>query len=148
VAVGFWLIRNQATNERNDLDPKKVVIAVFENRTGDPALDALGTLVSEALAESASGIGDFSVVPSPVSFAQRAVGSESSSDSRALRGLAEETGSGLVVSGSYYLLGDDIRFQAQLTDAASNAVVYSAPAVAGHRGITPEGARRRGVVLP
>ena len=48
-------------------------------------------------------------------------------------GLAEETGAGLVVSGAYYLLGADIRFQAQLTDAVSNAVVYSAPAVTGPR---------------
>ena len=133
VAVGFWLIRNQVTNERNDLDPKKVVIAVFENRTGDPSLDALGTLVSEALSEGASGIGDFSVIPSPSSFGQRAFGGESSFGMQALRILAEETGASLVVSGSYYLVGNDIRFQAQLTDAASDAVVYSAPSVTGPR---------------
>ncbi len=132
-AVVFWPTRNGATRDTSNLDSKKVVVAVFENRTGDPSLDALGALVSEALAEGASGIGDFSVIPSPASFGQRTVEGETTSGSRALRGLAEETGAGLVVSGAYYLLADDLRFQAQVTDAAAGEVLYSAPAVTGTR---------------
>ncbi|MCK7533126.1 MAG: protein kinase [Marinilabiliales bacterium] len=36
----------------NGLDPKKVVVAVFVNRTGDPSLDALGVQISDWLTQS------------------------------------------------------------------------------------------------
>jgi tetratricopeptide (TPR) repeat protein len=110
-----------------------VVIAAFENRTGDPSLDALGTLVPEALAQGASGIGDFAVVPAPTSLVHGVVGGETAAGARALRHMAQEAGAGIVVSGAYYVLGQDLRLQSQLTDAASGRVIHTAEAVTGPR---------------
>jgi tetratricopeptide (TPR) repeat protein len=115
------------------LDSKRVVIAAFGNRTGDSSLDVLGALVPEALAQGASGIGDFTVVPSPASFARSVVGGETTAGERALRQLGQETGAGVVVSGAYYLLGEDLRVQSQLTDAADGRLIHTAEAVTGSR---------------
>jgi TolB-like protein/tetratricopeptide (TPR) repeat protein len=115
------------------LDPKRVVVAAFENRTGDATLDALGTLVPEALAQGASGIGDFTVIPSPASPSRRVVGGDTASGQQALHQLGQETGAGVVVSGAYYLLGEDLRVQSQLTDAASVKPIHTAEAVTGPR---------------
>jgi tetratricopeptide (TPR) repeat protein len=120
------------------LDPKRIVIAAFENRTGDASLDSLGTLVPEALAQGASGIGDFTVIPAAASPARGAVGGETASGQQALRRLAQETGSGVVVSGAYYLLGDDLRVQSQLTDAADGQLIHTAEAVTGPRAAQAE----------
>ena len=115
------------------LDPKRVVVGAFENRTGEASLDALGTLVPEALAQGASGIGDFTVIPSPASVGRGVVGGETTAGEQALRQLAQMTGAGVVVSGTYYLLGEELRVQSQLTDAATGELIHTAEAVAGPR---------------
>jgi tetratricopeptide (TPR) repeat protein len=131
-AIALWL-PGRARPPVVTLDPKRVVIAVFENRTGDASLNALGTLVPEALAQEASGIGDFTVIPSPASLGRGAAGGETAAGERALRQLAQETAAGVVVSGAYYLLGEDLRIQSQLTDAISGRLIHTAEAVTGPR---------------
>lgn len=123
----------QALAPTAGLDPKRVVIAAFENRTGDTSLDALGTLVPGALAQGASGIGDFTVIPSPAFPTRGVVWDETASGQRALRQVAQEAGAGVVVSGAYYLLGQELRVQSQLTDARSERVIHVAEAVTGPR---------------
>ncbi len=132
-----WLQRRGETPTEEvaapELDPGRVVVAVFENRTGDPALDSLGVLVSEAIAEGASGIGDFTVVSSPGSFGGEKNGGGSRPEAREIRELAESMVAGIVISGTYYLLDEELRFQTRMTDAATNSVLYQAPAIAGPR---------------
>lgn len=134
LAVAFVLTQGKRPAEATELDPKKVVIAEFENRTGDPSLDALGLLVSEAIAEGASGIGDFTVVSAPNSINSRIGQGDSEPGERSLRDVARASGASIAVSGAYYLLGQDLRFQARLIDAATDAVLFEMPAVAGPRG--------------
>jgi tetratricopeptide (TPR) repeat protein len=114
-------------------DPKRVVVAAFENRTGDISLAALGALIPEALTQEASGIGDFTIVRSPASVGRGSAGDESAAGGRGQRRLAQETGAGIVVSGAYYLLGEDLRIQSQLTDAASGRLIHATEAVTGSR---------------
>jgi serine/threonine protein kinase/tetratricopeptide (TPR) repeat protein len=134
LAVRFVLTQRQRSVETAELDPKRVVIAEFENRTGDPSLDALGFLVSEAIAERASGIGDFTVVSALTSSNSRLGEGDSEPGDISLRDVARASGATIVVSGAYYLLGQDLRFQARMVDAATDAVLFEMPAVTGPRG--------------
>ncbi len=112
------------------LDPKRVVVAAFENRSGDASLNPIGRMAAEWITEGISGI-RIDVVPSadvfdiPAGVDGKPVARES------LRALAERTGAGLVVSGAYYLAGGDVRVQAQVSEIATGKLLRAlAPATA------------------
>jgi TolB-like protein len=111
------------------LDPKKVVVAPFDNRTGDASLDSFGSLIAEAVARNAAVAGGTSVVPG-TSFAAK--GGERASGS-ALRTLAKDSGAGLVVSGAYYAADDELRIQAQLFDGSQRSVLVTFEPITGSR---------------
>ena len=119
VAGGALLWRQRA--QRPTLDPKRVVVAIFENRSGDSSLDALGRLAAESISEGLSRTGIVDVVPSSTVFAlarQGAAGDRAGVKDPARR-LADETGARLVVSGAYYVQGGEIRVHAAITDATT-----------------------------
>src|SRR5256884_295144 len=108
---------------RPALDPRRVVVAGFEDLSGDPRLAPLGHIaadwITQALAQSAA----VEVVPSA------ATGHLDAADVRA---LAAQTGAGTVVWGTYYREGDSVRFQLQVIDPQRGTVrraldVVSAP---------------------
>ncbi len=111
-----------------DLDRTKVVVAPFENRTGDPSFDAYGALISEAVTRDAALAGGMTVLPG-TSFAGDG-GSHSSAG--ALVAIARAHGAGLVVSGAYYLTGDDLRIQAQLFDPLERSVIVTFEPITGN----------------
>jgi tRNA A-37 threonylcarbamoyl transferase component Bud32/tetratricopeptide (TPR) repeat protein len=110
-----------------DLDPNKVVVAVFENRTGDPSLDPIGRMAAGSINEGLAKMGLVEVVPVPIG------GEPRSEDAGDPASLAVATGAGLVISGAYYLSGDSLRFQAELTDAREHKVVVTIPDIGGRR---------------
>jgi tetratricopeptide (TPR) repeat protein len=112
------------------LHRSRVVVAPLTNETMDPALDALGRMGSDWVTEGLHRTGVVDVVPSPMAIqAARYVQSltdEAIAEGRLvdpLTALAEETGAGIVVSGSYYLFGEDVHIQMQITNAASGAAL-------------------------
>jgi len=111
------------------LDPKKVVVAPFENRTGDPSLDSFGTLIAEAVTREASLVGGTTVVPG-TSFVGKGGGRSSA---ETVASLARVSGAGFVVSGAYYLTGEDLRIQAQLLDAVKGSVILTFEPITGSR---------------
>jgi tetratricopeptide (TPR) repeat protein/predicted Ser/Thr protein kinase len=122
-----WRVTHRRTAPA-DLDPGKVVVAVLENRTGDASLDPIGQMVADAITEGLAQIGVAEVVSAPIT------GEPGSGSARDLASLAATSGAGLVISGAYYLAGDSLRFQANLTDATEDKVVATIPATGGHRG--------------
>ncbi len=125
LAVVWTTTRRDAT--RGGLDGRKVVVALLENKTGDSALDPIGQMVTDSITEGLLQVGMVEVVPSAVAV-------ESGAWRRGnLSSLASATGAGLVLSGAYYLEGDDLKFQASLTDAREEKVVVVIPAVKGPR---------------
>jgi tetratricopeptide (TPR) repeat protein/predicted Ser/Thr protein kinase len=110
---------NQMVSELAEapLIPDRVVVAAFENRTGDQSLDHLGMLAGEWMLDGVSEIELGEVVPT-VYAASSLVGSNNDSDREreaGIRTLAEKAGAGLVISGRYHLLGDSIQFRASLS---------------------------------
>ena len=120
-AIIFW------PKKTSDLDPKRVAVAVFENETGDPKLDTIGRLAADMIHQALSPAGLFSVAPLPSAetMPDRAKAKNS------LRLLAEETKAGKVVSGTYYLQGETIRFHAKVTDVANNKDLLDLAPVSG-----------------
>jgi len=119
--VGLLLLGNRAPA----LDPRRVVVAGFEDLSGDPTLAPLGHIAADWLTQALARRGGLEVVPGAAA---------SHLDAADIRALASRTGAGTVVSGAYYSEGDSVRFHVQVIDATRGTVL---------RGVEPVGAPRR-----
>jgi tetratricopeptide (TPR) repeat protein len=127
----FFATRGTARAPGAGLDPKRVVVAVFENQTSDSSLDALGRMASDWITQGLSRIEGFEVVPSTSVLVAQPPGLPAPARRDPLQSLAEETGAGVVVSGSYYLEGQTLRIQAKVTDAVHGRLKYALDPVNG-----------------
>ena len=107
-----------------DLNPNLVAAAAFENRTGKPELDNLGLVAADWLTNVLARIDAIDVVPI-------GLGVESRAGSTSPQEVADTTGADIVVTGAYYLEGDSLRFQANLTDATRGSLLRSLEPSAG-----------------
>jgi tetratricopeptide (TPR) repeat protein/TolB-like protein len=85
---------------------KRVVVVPFRNQTGDPSLDPLGRMIADWTTQSLLQTGLAEVVP------PEALGGLDAS--RGIRSVVDATGASLLVTGSYYKVGDSIQFQTQV----------------------------------
>jgi tetratricopeptide (TPR) repeat protein/TolB-like protein len=129
VAAVLWL-RGGIGGAPAALNPAKVMVAGFENRTGEPSLDPIGTMLAEAISQGLVEVGEVEVVPAPVQ-------SSGVSDT-ALRTAARATGAGTMVSGSYYLNGDTLELRGRIADVASGAPIFALKPERGLRGAPAE----------
>jgi serine/threonine-protein kinase len=108
-AIIFW------PKKASNLDPKLVAVAVFENKTGDPKLDNIGSMAAERIMQGLTQVGQFSVSPMPSAetLSVAAKGKDK------LRALAEATKAGKIVHGDYFLQGDKLQFHAWVQDMAA-----------------------------
>lgn len=116
------------------LDKGRVVVAVFENQTGNLSLEPAGLMAADWITDGLARTGLVAVVPSPDALAwsqelQMQAGELGESDR--LQALAEATGAGTVVWGAYYLEGDSLRFQAQIIDAHRRRLLRALEPVSG-----------------
>ncbi|MGI9183262.1 MAG: BTAD domain-containing putative transcriptional regulator [Longimicrobiaceae bacterium] len=115
------------------LHPQRLVVAPFENRTGDPALDPVGSMAADWITHGLSRTAIVDVVTRQAALVSanrvRAAASETPGLDP-IRALSEETGAGLVISGAYYLNGDSLHFQAQITDARHSTTLWAVEPIA------------------
>jgi DNA-binding SARP family transcriptional activator/tetratricopeptide (TPR) repeat protein len=117
------------------LDPHRIVVVPFVNRTGDSTLTPLGDLAADWITR---GLGETGLVELadvgrvPVEReSSAAAAARGTSDPRRLdaasraRELAIETESGTAVWGSFYRRGDSLEFAAQITDERSGKLLRS-----------------------
>src|SRR2546428_2601917 len=117
-----------------ELNQRRVVVAVIENHTGDPALDNVGHMAADWVTQGLAQTGLVEVVPSmSVMTASRASGQHGPGhlDAAGLRALGRETGAGTVVWGAYYRQGDSVRVQVQISAAQDGTVLRALDPVAG-----------------
>ena len=104
------------------LEPNRVLVFPFVNRTGDPELDRLGAMaadwITQGLAETGMVRGVSAMGTEPVE-AQEALGGLPG----AARALAGAHRAAIVIYGSFYRQGDSIAFEAQVTDVASGELL-------------------------
>ncbi len=129
--AGMLLARHW-TRPATSSDPNGVVVAGFENRTGDRALDPVGDIASDYIARGLAATGLLHDV-----YDSRAAALEAGGEPRPgpgpARQLARRVGVGMVLWGSYYLRQDSLRFETQLVDAASGRLLLPLAPVAGAR---------------
>ncbi|MFO7652325.1 MAG: protein kinase [Candidatus Krumholzibacteriia bacterium] len=109
-----------------ELDPELVAVMPLENRTGDPALDPLGLMAADWIAQRLAGTEVVRAVP-VIGPLGPGLGPDAP---QGMRDLADATGAGIVVSGAYYLLADTLRFHASVSDVIHGELIYSAEAAA------------------
>jgi DNA-binding SARP family transcriptional activator/TolB-like protein len=123
VVVGIGVLGGTLSRERPpELAPRRVAAAVFENRTGRPDLDDLGTLAADWIIR---GLMETPLIDVTDLEAVYAGGQDDSGRPTDPRTLARRNAAGMVIRGSYYRSGDSVLFQAAVMDVASGRVLRS-----------------------
>jgi tetratricopeptide (TPR) repeat protein len=131
--AAFLWWRGRTSAPSTALEPKRIVVAVFENETGEGSLDPLGRMTSDWITQGMSRVEGLEVVPSTSVLYVQPAGAPRAAGADPIRALAKETGAGTVVSGAYYLQGDTLRFQARITDAVHGTLLQALDPVSGTR---------------
>jgi serine/threonine-protein kinase len=111
-----------------NLNPKRVVVATFANRSGDSSLSSLGALASDWINHELVRTGLVEVADPGFDPGGPGPGRRAATDARV---LALATGSGTTVSGSYYRQGDSVEFEARIIDERSGRLLRSVTQVIG-----------------
>lgn len=112
-------------------DPNKVIVAPFQNKTGDPRFDQLTTLatdwVSRGIVET--GVVDIGQFTPPRDASGKIA--ENAFEIPNLVKQAQALSAGRIVFGAFYKQGDSLQFQAQIIDANDGKLIGSVPASTG-----------------
>jgi tetratricopeptide (TPR) repeat protein/predicted Ser/Thr protein kinase len=136
VAMWWFPIRSVETTPAPAPDSNTVLVAAFENRTGDPLLDSVGPMAADWVTQGLLDAGQVQVVLTPTMVLAAGAGGNVTDDEEkasTVRALAASTGAGIVVSGAYYLQGESLQFQAKITDVAKDRIVQAIDPVSGPR---------------
>ncbi|MDH5704932.1 MAG: protein kinase [Candidatus Aminicenantes bacterium] len=119
------------------LDSNRFIVAIFENQTGDELLDSYGRLAADWITQSLAQIKEGEAVPVNETLESlRTMGFESggTQNMAQLRDLAKETEAGTVISGSYSLTENVIRFETRIIDANKGKPIHTLEPVSGPEG--------------
>ena len=131
--VALWWRGRPAAGGAVAFEPKRVAVAIFENQTGDAALDPVGKMAADWISEGLSRIDGIEVVPSSLVFGLAHDRPDGVPVKDPVRAIAEATGAGLVVSGVYYAQGTGLQLQARITDAISDKLLFAGEPASGDR---------------
>lgn len=130
-AGGLLLARGRRADAPSSSE-HRVVVAVFDNRTADTALDPLGEMAADWVSTELARTGLVDVVDSRAAIATTAAlgaGTSSFGMSPETRALARTVGAGIVVWGNYYRRGDTLEFHPQISDVRDGALLREVPPV-------------------
>jgi tRNA A-37 threonylcarbamoyl transferase component Bud32/tetratricopeptide (TPR) repeat protein len=91
----------------------RVAVAVFENRTGDPSLESLGSLLADRLIEGVTKTGVAKVTSTPTT--------------------PKSVEAGTLINGAYYLRGNSLEFQARILETPSRRLLHALEPVSAPR---------------
>jgi tRNA A-37 threonylcarbamoyl transferase component Bud32/tetratricopeptide (TPR) repeat protein/TolB-like protein len=114
--AGFFLMKGRSP-KAPPLDENRVMIAPFENKTGDPKLDAVGGMATDWVTRGLTETGIVDIAPySPKRDANGKLGSNAF-DAATLASDARSLSASKFVTGAFYKQGDSLQFQADIIDA-------------------------------
>ena len=106
------------------LDPNRIAVVPFANRSDEPSMDAIGRRVAGRIIEELSDIDELEAVPINVSAGTVQGRAPLGAEARAIVDeVAVATSAGLVVTGVMYPSADEIELQAILENAITGRVV-------------------------
>jgi TolB-like protein/tetratricopeptide (TPR) repeat protein len=108
----------------------RIAVVPFENRTGDPGLDALGKVAADWIADGLTLLHDVEVVPAT---AVLEVVSAAGPSADLAAALVREKRAGLVITGSIAAAGDSVEVRAQLVDGARGTIMAAVRPASAHR---------------
>ncbi|MGE5731706.1 MAG: protein kinase domain-containing protein, partial [Gemmatimonas sp.] len=120
-AAGAWL--RFGRHGPSAVVSSRLLIAPFENLTGDPRLDYVGRIAADGLALGVSQGGSMDVVPS--STVLMALRDTTGGILARLERLSAATHAGMLVSGTVVRRGDSLTLRAQVTDMRTSKVVIT-----------------------
>jgi tRNA A-37 threonylcarbamoyl transferase component Bud32/tetratricopeptide (TPR) repeat protein/TolB-like protein len=123
LAAGLWLALGRMPRAGSPApSSRRIVVGMFENRSGDARYDPLGFMAADWITEGLQRTGVIEVVPTPTALAAaRFVAGLPTTDP--VRALARETGATLVVTGAIYQDRDSLVLQAQMATADGGRLV-------------------------
>ena len=127
-AVGIWYAFNRAP-PAPPAQSSRLLIAPFENLTGDPRLDYVGRIAASRLALNFAENGSIDVVP--MNTVLMALRDTTGGTADRLQRLSSATHAGFLASGSVVRRGDSLEFQAQVSDLRTGKPEVTLPPVAG-----------------
>lgn len=105
----------------------RIAVLPFENKTGDPSLDALGVMASDWIIQGLVYLGDVQIVSfENIQYNIKYAGNDDLGGQFAAR-----TGAEKVVKGRYYLDGKALVFESQVVDTKTGRVDLAMPTVKG-----------------
>ncbi|MFC1500507.1 protein kinase [Candidatus Zixiibacteriota bacterium] len=117
------------------LDPDRIVVAVFDNKTGNDELILEGERIANWVTQELLRAGT-DVIPWPTaepSYNAVSARIESGEITDPIRALAEETEAGLVLTGAIYGDGSDLRIESEITDAVTGKALVAFEPLVGQR---------------
>lgn len=115
------------TQEMPEIDPNRIVVAVFENQTGMPDLDHLGRIAHDWITQGIQRIGGISVA----SRLPDKKSKKRDKETDFVRWISHETYAGKVVTGTYYLQGETLQFHSKVHDALKGKLLHALEPVSG-----------------
>ncbi|MEP6688664.1 MAG: hypothetical protein ABJC36_09975 [Gemmatimonadales bacterium] len=100
----------------------RVVVAVFANRTGDPALEQFGSMAADWITRGLARTPTVEVVDVGALYVE---GRTPSGQPTEPLELARRNGAGSVVAGSYYVSGDTLAVRSTVLDVATGEVLQT-----------------------
>jgi len=122
-AIAFFVFRKSEP----ELDPNRIVVAVFENQTGDPSHDTIGRMAADWITQGLVQTGLVDIVP--IMSIEHKISSYEGED--LIRFLVKDTKAGTIISGAYYLQGDKIQIHVKITDAREGKLLTAIDPVSG-----------------
>lgn len=126
--LATWLWRGGSAGSNPGIDSRRVVVAIFENRTDDPKLESLGRIATDWISDGLLQIGTIAVAPSSIVLGLATAGAQGTMPPDA---LATATKASLVVSGAYYKQGGTLQIHARITDTAAGRLLYAVEPATG-----------------
>ncbi|HZS57846.1 MAG TPA: BTAD domain-containing putative transcriptional regulator [Gemmatimonadaceae bacterium] len=128
-AIGAHVVTEYRASRPPALVATRVLVAPFENNTGDTTFNPVGLMAADWVTQRLAETGLVDVVDARTAMlaARQPVGS----GPPAVRALAQQTGAGTIVWGSFYRDGDSLRFQSLISDARAGRLLRSVDPVSG-----------------
>jgi tetratricopeptide (TPR) repeat protein len=128
---GFGLWRWMGGPEPTPGGETRIVVAWFDNHTGEEALADVGSLAAEWIADGLSRQSGISVIPSSAVRELMRGGLDQVADQG--RRLAHRTQATVLVTGRYDRRGDSLEYRAEVLDLAGNRVLGAIGPIRGSR---------------
>ncbi|MCK4560513.1 MAG: protein kinase [Calditrichia bacterium] len=105
----------------------RIVVVPFENKTGDESLDILGHMAAEMITQGISQISELEAVP----FISVMDSYPRKKEKPSAFTIAAQNEAGVLITGSYYLQGENLFFRASIMDAEQKKILEAPSPVKG-----------------